>query len=135
MFYFISDITPKTLDRINEAVSFTDTLVVAGNFVNEDWVNDLKLVKRIKCPTVLIVGDNEWRVINEMFAGDFTLFSHYCLKQGFADVYLAAAVESGGITYDVSCNGVIALKNINVKGSTLLSEDNIRRMFNEDRCN
>lgn len=76
----------------NKQAKKTDTIYVVGDFVNcnrndaNSWKNALKYVKRIKAKVILIVGNNEERVIKNNFFGNFENFRNYCLQLGFEDV-------------------------------------------------
>ena len=45
------------------------------------------MVKKIKANVVLIIGNNEERVIKYFFDGEFDLFKEFCLQLGFKEVY------------------------------------------------
>lgn len=84
--------------NINKTVSKDDVMFCIGDFTSFNaWVKGLETVKRINCSVVLIMGNNEWEIVNNMFAGDFSMFRHYCMKLGFADVlvsYTNVSVDS-----------------------------------------
>ena len=44
-------------------------------------------VKKIKSSVILILGNNEKRVIKYFFNNSFDEFKNYCLNIGFKDVY------------------------------------------------
>lgn len=93
--------------NINKTVSKDDTLFCIGDFttfnpeLTDAWVKGFDMVKRINCSTVLVMGNNEWRVVNNMFAGDFSMFKHYCTKLGFTDVVEETKVSSNGKEYSL----------------------------------
>ena len=70
-----------------------DTIFVIGDFVDCDgkgydgWKTSIKYVQKINADVVLIVGNNEERVIKTCFNNDFDSFREYCLKIGFKEVY------------------------------------------------
>ena len=76
----------------NKQAKKDDTIFVIGDFVDCDgdgydsWKQSLLLVKKIKAQVVLILGNNEERVIKYYFDNDFEKFKEYCLNVGFKDV-------------------------------------------------
>lgn len=70
-----------------------DTIFVIGDFVDcdgkgyEGWKTSIKYVQKLNADVVLIIGNNEERVIKVWFNNDFNAFRDYCLQQGFKEVY------------------------------------------------
>jgi len=70
-----------------------DTIFVIGDFVDcdgkgyEGWKTSIKYVQKLNADVVLIIGNNEERVIKVWFNNDFNAFKDYCLQQGFKEVY------------------------------------------------
>lgn len=115
MFYFTSDLhfgdegtvkfdmrpfkNSKKFDKFviktwNKQAYKNDTIYVIGDFVDCDknihddsWKRTLEYVKKVKANVVLILGNNEERVIKHYFDGDFNKFRSYCLTVGFKEVY------------------------------------------------
>ena len=87
------------LDYINEQVrifndqaSHNDTIYHLGDYCNyskdeRDWRTGLESVIHINADVILIVGNNEERVIEYEFNGDFNSFKNYCLSLGFKNVH------------------------------------------------
>ena len=69
-----------------------DTIFVVGDFVDCDgaehdgWKKTIGYVKKVKADVVLIIGNNEERIIKYFFDNDFESFKKYCLSLGFKDV-------------------------------------------------
>lgn len=114
MLYFTSDVhfndldtlindnrpfkTIKQFDRYviktwNKQVKRDDTIYVIGDFIDcnndsdENWRDSILYVKRIKASVVLIMGNNEDRVVKYFFNNDFDKFREFCLSVGFKEVY------------------------------------------------
>ena len=91
----------KTLTEMNETiinlwntqVSDDDVIYHLGDFVNfnytdiDSYQECFKLVQKIKAKVILILGNNEKRLLDERFGGDFEKFKSYLLECGFFDVY------------------------------------------------
>lgn len=89
--------TAKAFDKFviktwNRQVKKDDTIFVIGDFVDCDgkgfdgWEKALSYVKKIKAQVVLIMGNNEDRVVKYYFDNNYNKFREYCLKLGFKDV-------------------------------------------------
>lgn len=77
----------------NKQTTKEDTIYVIGDFVDCDgcgydsWKKSIQYVKKLKASVVLILGNNEQRVIKYYFNNDFNEFKKYCLALGFKDVF------------------------------------------------
>ena len=78
----------------NKQASKNDTIYVIGDFVdcnkdndNGSWRDTIKYVKKVKASVVLVLGNNEERVIKRYFDNNFQKFREYCLNLGFKEVY------------------------------------------------
>lgn len=82
----------QTIKNFNKIMTKKDTLYVIGDFADchsqtdRKCIEVLSLVKKIKAKVVLILGNNEERIIKYFFDGDFDKFKDYCLSIGFASV-------------------------------------------------
>ena len=79
------------IDLWNNQTSENDIIYHWGDFCNykskeHDFESGLLYVKKIKAKVVLIIGNNEERVIEHFFNGSFAEFKKYCLNIGFLDV-------------------------------------------------
>lgn len=95
------DYYKKQIKAINKKVHLWDKLYVIGdlcnyNRINHNWKVGLKAVKDIHCDVILIIGNNEQRVIDDKFRGSFKLFRNYCIKLGFKDVKEDAYAKVNG---------------------------------------
>lgn len=56
----------------NKKAKSTDTIYVIGDLLNCDgpstceWINGLKLIEKVKAQVVLIIGNNEQHIINNL---------------------------------------------------------------------
>ena len=77
----------------NKQVNKDDTIYVIGDFIDCDgenhdsWKKSILYVKKIKANVILIMGNNEDRVVKYFFEGDFLKFREYCISIGFKEVY------------------------------------------------
>lgn len=97
--------TAKKFDKYvistwNKQAKKNDTIYVVGDFVDcdkeldkENWKKAIKYVKKIKANTILILGNNEERVIKHWFNNNFEDFRNYCLNLGFKEVYKDLILE------------------------------------------
>ena len=113
MYYFTSDLhfgdettmkvenrpfkSVKQMNRIliknlNKVLTKNDILYVIGDFLDCDdetktsWSDVSDLPKKIKAPVILIMGNNEERIVKYFFNNDFEAFRKYCIENGFKDV-------------------------------------------------
>lgn len=86
----------------NKQVKKDDTIYVLGDFISygekygDIYLKALKYVKKIKCNVVLILGNNEERLIKGEFENNFEEFRSFCLKLGFKDVKKEEFLEIKG---------------------------------------
>jgi len=77
----------------NKQAKKGDTIFVVGDFVDCDgkgydgWKHSIQYVKKLKADVVLIIGNNEERVIKGWFNNDFNAFREFCLQAGFKEVH------------------------------------------------
>ncbi|MBQ8451198.1 MAG: metallophosphoesterase [Clostridia bacterium] len=83
----------KTIIKVwNKQAGKGDLIYHLGDFVNYNkldnkyYIELYSLVKKIKADVVLICGNNEQRVIEKEFGGDFEKFKWFLIKLGFKDV-------------------------------------------------
>lgn len=114
MYYFTSDVHFNNMDTIindnrpfastkkfdkyvlklwNKQVNKDDTIYVVGDFMdcdgeNDDsWKKSILYVQKIKANVVLIMGNNEERVVKYYFDNDYEKFKKYCIEVGFKEVH------------------------------------------------
>lgn len=85
------DYTYYQINMWNKQASEDDTIYHLGDYFNyngqeKDWLSGINTVKEVNAKIVLIVGNNEERVIAEFFNNDFEKFKQYCIDLGFKDV-------------------------------------------------
>lgn len=77
----------------NKQAKKSDTIFVIGDFVDcdgkgyEGWTTSINYVKKINADVVLIIGNNEERVIKHWFNNDFEAFKQFCIEAGFKNVH------------------------------------------------
>ena len=99
--------SPKQFDRYviktwNKQAKKSDTIFVIGDFVDCDgagfdgWKKALTYVKKIKAQVILLMGNNEDRVVRYYFDNDYEKFRAYCLALGFKDVQKDMTITFNG---------------------------------------
>lgn len=95
-FKTLKQMTKKVIRLWNKQAGKNDVIYVIGDFVNynksdhDSYKVTFGLVKKIKAKVVLILGNNEERLMRDVFDNDFQAFRDYLLFRGFFDV-----IESG----------------------------------------
>ena len=78
---------------MNKQANKKDTIYVIGDFMDcnnanhRSWEKSILYVKKIKAQVILIMGNNEQRVVKYFFDNDFEKFRNYCISIGFKEVY------------------------------------------------
>lgn len=57
------------------------------NNAERNWESGLQVVHKVKARVVLVIGNNEQRVLTNEFNNDFVKFKEYCVRLGFESVY------------------------------------------------
>ena len=76
----------------NKQTTKKDIIYVVGDFFdchdekNKDWEKCFNFLKKIKAKLILILGNNEQRIIKYFFNNNFEEFKKYCVDNGFFDV-------------------------------------------------
>ena len=91
-FNSLDEMNDRIIEIWNNQVQNGDKIYHLGDFVNYNWIDlnydeRLKFVKKINADVVLILGNNEKRILENDFAGDFQSFKNYLLQCGFFDVF------------------------------------------------
>lgn len=95
----------KLINTWNKQAKKDDVIYVIGDFIDCDgagydsWKKALLLVSKIKAKVVLIVGNNEQRVIKYYFDNNFESFKNYCLSIGFIDVLENTIIHMHGMDF------------------------------------
>jgi len=88
--------------HFNKTAKKCDTIYVVGDLFKCDgpnsfeWVEGLKLIKKINADIVLVMGNNEQRIVKYFFNNDFDAFAEHCKKFGIKEVCKTLDVEIGG---------------------------------------
>ncbi|MBO4936982.1 MAG: metallophosphoesterase [Clostridia bacterium] len=94
-----------TIKLWNKVAKKDDTIYVVGDMLDCDarnvtwWQDALKYVKKINAKIILIMGNNEWRIVDNYFGGKFNKFREYCLSYGIHDVKKNDKVSFGGYDF------------------------------------
>jgi calcineurin-like phosphoesterase family protein len=97
--------TRKLIKTWNKQTNKDDTIFVLGDFVNcntEDfnsWKQYLPLVKKFKARIVLVLGNNEERIVKYFFDGDFEKFRNVCILLGYKDVVRNCTITMRGVEF------------------------------------
>ena len=104
-----------------------DTIYVVGDLLDcngpgtSEWIKGLKLIKNVKADVVLIIGNNEQRVIDFFFEGNYDNFVKCCLAYGIKEVHKSLDVEVEGTKFHLVHQIIHANKRkINLFGHTHL---------------
>lgn len=86
----------------NKQAKRGDIIYIIGDFIDCDadgfdgWKEYLPWVKKLKADVVLIMGNNEDRVVKYYFNNNFDDFRNRCLELGFKNVFKTLDLEVGG---------------------------------------
>ena len=89
------------LKQFNKQAKKGDTIYVVGDMLDcdglgsESWKKAIHYVKKIKAQVVLVMGNNEDRIVKYYFNNNFKKFKEYCLSLGYKDVVKNAYVTIG----------------------------------------
>ena len=91
-FESLEEMNEKIIEIWNNQAKEDDVIYHLGDFVNynkidADFKERLKLIKKINAKVILILGNNEKRILENEFAGNFEDFKNYLIKCGFYDVF------------------------------------------------
>lgn len=90
------------IKNFNKMAKATDTIYVAGDLFDcdgpetDEWIKGLKLIKKIKANIVLIMGNNENRIVKYFFNNNYESFVKACKDAGIKEVHKSLDVEFGG---------------------------------------
>ena len=90
------------IKNFNKMAKKGDIIYVAGDLFDCDgqdtneWLKGLNLIKKIKADIVLIMGNNEQRIVKHFFNNDYMDFVKCCKEHGIKEVYKSLDVEFGG---------------------------------------
>lgn len=91
-FESLDEMNNKIIEIWNNQAGKDDIIYHLGDFVNYnkldmDYTERLNLVKKINAKVVLILGNNEKRILENEFAGNFDKFKKFLISCGFYDVF------------------------------------------------
>ena len=96
--------SPKEFDKFliklwNKQTKKGDVIYFIGDFVDCDgegydsWKKTILYVNKLKVDVILIMGNNEDRVVKYYFDNNFEKFRKYCIEVGFKEVYKELDLE------------------------------------------
>lgn len=86
----------------NKTAGKNDTIYVIGDLLDcngknaTEWKQGLALIKKVKANVVLIIGNNEQRIIDFFFNKDFNKFVETCKQAGIKEVYKSLDISVKG---------------------------------------
>ena len=91
-FETLEEMNQKIIEIWNSQARSDDIIYHLGDFVNynkidQDYADLLKLVNKINAKVVLILGNNEKRILQNDYAGNFEEFKKYLISCGFLKIY------------------------------------------------
>lgn len=98
-FHSTLEMEETIIANINSVASADDIVYVIGDFVDyhestmDVSLEKLALVKDIVAKVILILGNNEERIVKNIYSGDFEKFEKYCLSLGFHAVRKTDDIE------------------------------------------
>ena len=105
-FKTIDDYNNYVVNNWNKTAGKNDTIYVVGDLFDcngehskQTWLDGLKLVKKVKAHIVLILGNNEQRIINYFFNKNLEAFKNICYKYGIKEVYEELDVKTAKHTF------------------------------------
>ena len=93
-FESIQDFQDYCFNLWNKSVCKDDTLYILGDYCNYsvripisyvEITNVYKTVTMLSCKVILIIGNNEQRIIDKFFNGDFDVFKQLLIGFGFIE--------------------------------------------------
>ena len=91
-FESLDEMNEKIIEIWNSQANKGDVIYHLGDFVNynyrdcKGYEQCFKFVQKIKADVILILGNNELRIMENLFDNDFDKFKKYLLGLGFKDV-------------------------------------------------
>lgn len=94
-----NDFHKYVVKNFNKQAKKGDTIYVIGDLFdyhykeNYNWMDNFKFIKKIKADIILIIGNNEERIIKQHFDNDFNAFKECCKENGIKDVFENLTLE------------------------------------------
>ncbi len=101
----IKEYDKKTIKTWNKIMNKNDTLYVVGDLFDcigpesEVWKQSAGYFKKIKANIILVMGNNEDRIVKYFFNNNFKKFKEYCLSLGIKDVVKNTKISFGGYKF------------------------------------
>lgn len=104
-FKTITEFQEYCLKLWNNELHVTDTLYIIGDYCTYNYeaqlsydevIDTYKTVRRINCHVILVVGNNEQRIIDKFFNGDFKAYRECLIELGFYSVVPEAYIQVAG---------------------------------------
>ncbi len=119
-FESLKEMNEQIIKIWNEQSDKKDVIYHLGDFVNYNSFDNhgfkecFKFVKKINAKVVLILGNNEHKILAREFDGDFERFKRFLLELGFYDVFEKTMdVKIGDNNYTLTHKPTDANKNSN----------------------
>ena len=102
------DFEKRVIKQWNKVTRKDDVIYAIGDFIdchsaeNVKAVRQLEIVKKINAKVVLIIGNNEERIIKYFFDCDYDKFREYCLALGYLDVKRTDDITIEGIDFHLT---------------------------------
>lgn len=87
------------INNFNKLAKEKDIIFHLGDFINYNendktsWESSIKYPKRINADIILIIGNNEERLLKEIFNNDWDRFKAYLINCGFENVFKEIFVD------------------------------------------
>lgn len=122
----IKQMSDAIINNTNKCVKPGDILYILGDFCDfkpdetePHWEIAFTRVRDINCDVVLILGNNEYRLLGYQFNGHFPEFENYILSQGVKAVHNCCSIGINGLAVHLNHFPVGADKEIfNLFGHT-----------------
>ena len=98
----INEYNKFIINNFNKTAKKEDVIYVVGDLLDcdgpetDEWLNGLKLIKKIKAKIILIMGNNEYRIVKYFFNNNYEAFVECCKQYGISEVHKSLDVEFAG---------------------------------------
>ena len=92
-FESLDEMNQKIIEFWNNDAHVDDVIYHLGDFVNYNCFDNLNFrdyfdfVKKINAKVILIMGNNEEKILKKEFHGEFAQFKKFLIEKGFYEVY------------------------------------------------
>ena len=100
----IKEMEDAFVNNVNAVASKDDVLYVLGDWINYNAqchsdISAFEIVRRLTPKVILIMGNNEQRILADVFSGDFEAMRTAVIDKGFSDFLPEGDVEFGGESF------------------------------------